>query len=186
MYSLYHYYEKSRGPFRTLSDLAQEESVRIHTLLESENQIFAARSDHGRYMENRRIVEQRAYAAFLRRGGKPHRRNPYYMVLAQEESEECKSWFHDCGIVKIPLDAFDPLTVSFTYGDSFPTFKPIFEEEPEYPLYLKHEIFAVIEKRGMPPVRTESMSWLEPSYIEAQVWSGETIARYRDLPVQSF
>lgn len=176
---LFHYFEKSRGPFKTLSDLTVEESIRIHTELEAENTIFAARSANGQYMLQRHIVEQRAYAMFLRKGGKPKRKNPYYMVLAEEESEECKSWFHDCGIIKIPLNEFDPLTVSFTYGDSFPTFKPIFDEEPEYSLYLFDEILDVIKKRGMPPVRTDSMSWLEPSYVEAQIWSNETIDRYR-------
>ncbi len=174
---LYHYFEKERGPFRTLSDLPMEESIRVHTALEAEDSIFAKRSANGQYMYQRRTVEQRAYATFLRKGGKPQRQHPYYMVLADKELEECKGWFRDCGIVRIPVEEFDPLTISFTYGDSFLTFKPIFEEEPEYPMYFVSEIFNEIQKRGMPPEHTKS--WLDPSYIEAQIWSSETIARYR-------
>jgi hypothetical protein len=77
------------------------------------------------------------------------------------------------------LYEFDKSTISFTYGDSYPTFKPIFDEEPEYNLYLYNEILEVIKERGMPPVRNKNMSWLEPSYIEVQVWSDETINKYR-------
>jgi hypothetical protein len=176
---LYHYFEKGRGPFITLSDLPREEAVRVHAALEAESPTFAARSADGQYMFQRRIVEERAHSMFVRKGGKPQRKKPHYMVLAEDELQECRAWFRDCGVVKIPLEEFDPLTISFTYGDSFPTFKPIFEEEREYPLYLRDEIFDVIRKRGMPPARTQDMSWLEPSYIEAQIWSDETIGRYR-------
>lgn len=175
---LYHYFEKERGPFLTLSDLSHEESVRVHRVLETEGGIFLARGANGEYMAQRRIVEQRAHAMFLRKGGKPQRKHPYYMILAEDELEECQKWFRHVGIIKIPLEEFDPSVISFTYGDSFPIFRPIFDEEPEYPLYLSSEIFEVIKQRGMPPVRNDTMSWLEPTYIEAQIWSDQTISRY--------
>lgn len=34
-------------------------------------------------------------------------------------------------------------------------------------------------RRGMPPKRTADMSWLEPTYIEAQVWCNAVVKRYR-------
>jgi len=64
---------------------------------------------------------------------------------------------------------------SFTYGDSYPAFRLIFDEAPEYDLFLYDEIFDVIAKRGMPPARNENMYRLEPSYIEVQVWDDEAI-----------
>ena len=175
---LYHYYEKGRKPFLNLSDLADEEAIQLHTKLTSENKIFAWRDAEGQYMFQRRIVEKRAYSMFVRKGGKPQRQAPHYMILADKELEECKAWFLDCAVVKIPIEEFDKNMISFTYGDSFPTFKPIFDEEPTYDLYLYDEILDVIKKRGMPPRRNDNMSWLEPSYIEAQVWSDETVGRY--------
>ena len=176
---LFHYYEKGRTPFLNLSDLTDEEAVKLHTTLSAENSSFASRDANGAYMMQRRIVEQRAHAMIVRKGGKPQRKAPHYMVLAQTELDECKAWFLDYAVVKIPIDAFDKGTISFTYGDSFPTFQPIFDEAPAYDLYLYHEILEVIKKRGMPPVRNENMSWLAPSYIEAQIWSDEVIKNYR-------
>ena len=54
-----------------------------------------------------------------------------------------------------------------------------FDEESEYNLYLYDEILDIIKRQSMPTIRNDSMSWLEPSYIEAQVWSDETINKYR-------
>jgi hypothetical protein len=176
---LYHYYEKGRTPFLNLSDLTDEEAIRLHTELTAENDNFAKRDADGQYMLQRRTVEKRAYSMFVKKGGKPQRKSPHYMIMAENELDECKGWFLDCGVVKIPLDEFDKSVISFTYGDSFPTFKPIFDEEPEYNLYLYNEISDIIKERGMPPVRNNNMHWFEPSYIEAQVWSDETINKYR-------
>jgi hypothetical protein len=178
---LYHYYEKGRTPFLNLSDLTDEEAIQLHTKLTTENENFAKRDADGQYILQRRTVEKRAYSMFVRKGGKPLRKAPHYMIMAENELDECKAWFLDYAVVKIPLDEFDKNTISFTYGDSYPTFKPIFDEEPEYNLFLYDEIFDIIKERGMPPVRNDNMSWLEPSYIEAQVWSDETINKYRAL-----
>ncbi|MCL2364933.1 MAG: hypothetical protein FWC71_09760 [Defluviitaleaceae bacterium] len=177
---LYHYYDKSRTPFLNMSDLSEEESIQLHTkLAKKDGSIFAMRDSNGQYMNQRRIVEQRAHSMFVRKGGNPQRTTPHYMILAKAELEECKAWFSDCAVVKIPLEEFDKNTLSFTYGDSFPTFKPIFDEQLEYDLFLYDEILKVIAQRGMPPTRNNNMSWLEPSYIEVQVWSDETIDKYR-------
>ena len=175
---LYHYYEKGRTPFLNLSDLPEEEAVQLHTKLASENNNFAKRDANGQYVFQRRIVEERAYSMFIRKGGKPQRKSPHYMILDTKAWEECE-WFLDFGVIKIPIEEFDKDTVSFTYGDSFPTFKPIFDEEPEYDLYFYDEILDVIKERGMPPIMKENMTWLDPWYIEAQVWSDEAINKYR-------
>jgi len=176
---LFHYYEKERTPFLNLSDLTDEEAIRLHTKLANENNAFAMRDPNGQYMFQRRIVEERAYSMFIKKGGKPKRKSPHYMIFEEKELDQCKAWFLDYGVIKIPIDEFDKDTISFTYGDSFPTFKPIFDEEPEYDLYLYDEILNLIKERGMPPPRNENMSWLDPSYIEAQVWSDETINRWK-------
>jgi hypothetical protein len=175
---LYHYFEKGRRPFLNLSELTDEEAIQLHARLATENDNFAKRDSNGQYIFQRRTVEERAHSMFIRKGGKPVRKAPHYMILAENELDECKAWFLDYDIVKIPLDEFNKAAISFTYGDSYPTFKPIFDEEPEYNLYLYNEILEIIKERGMPPARNSNMSWLEPSYIEAQVWSDETINKY--------
>jgi len=177
---LYHYFEKVRGPFLNISDLNDDEAIQLLAAFSADNKIMAKRDSKGPYIFQRRIVEKRAYSMFVKKGGKPQRKIPYYMILSENELEECYEWFVDCGVVKIPVDEFDKSAVSFTYGDSFPTFKPRQDEEPEYNLYLYDEIMSIIEKQGLPPIRTEDMSWWsDHTYIEAQVWSDEPINKYR-------
>jgi hypothetical protein len=182
---LYHYFEKENGPFLNLSDLNDDEAIQVQIDLAAQHQVYAKRYSkryaNGQYIFDRRIVEKRAYSMFIRKGGKPQRQVPYYGILSENELEECYEWFDDGGVIKIPIDEFDKSTVSFTYGDSFPEFKPWKEEEPEYNLYLYNEIIDILKKQGIPPIRTEDMSFWNgpPTYIEAQVWSDETINKYR-------
>ncbi|HBN85767.1 MAG TPA: hypothetical protein DDZ89_18220 [Clostridiales bacterium] len=42
------------------------------------------------------------------------------------------TWFEDSDYIKIPIQEFDLCTVSFTYGDTFPTFSPHVTEDVEY------------------------------------------------------
>ena len=178
---LYHYFEKERGPFLNLSDLTDDEAIQLLNDYSTKNRKMARDfKGNGQYIFDRRIVEKRAYSMFIRKGGKPKRQAPYYGILSENELEEGYEWFDDCGVIKIPIDEFDKSTLSFTYGDSFPTFKPWREEESEYNLYTYDEIIDILEKQGMPPLRTEDMSWWsDHTYIEAQVWSDETVNRYR-------
>ena len=72
---LFHYYEKGRTPFLNLSDLTDEEAIRLHTKLANENNAFAMRDPNGQYMFQRRIVEKRAYSMFIKKGGRPKRKS---------------------------------------------------------------------------------------------------------------
>jgi hypothetical protein len=64
-------------------------------------------------------------------------------------------------------------TVSFTYGDSFPTFDPSHGDTSQYRqnVYTYDEIKAIIEKYGWPqdvPCHEEVPYW-QPRYVEAQL-----------------
>lgn len=179
MLYLYHYFEKERSPFLTLSDLPEGEAEQVHLDLQEGGNVFALRNQAGDYMFHRRIVEERMTKTFLKKGGKPQRNAPYYLVLSDRELDECAGWFKEPDYIKIPLDAIDKSVLSFTYGDSFPVFAPIFPEQPDYELYLYDEIMEIVKERGLPPARTPDMSWLEKTYIEAQLWSDEPIAKYK-------
>ncbi|MCL1859252.1 MAG: hypothetical protein FWF92_08465 [Oscillospiraceae bacterium] len=168
-----------------LSDLTDDEAIQVQIDLAAQSEVYAKRYSTKRYANvkyifDRRIVEKRAYSMFIRKGGKPQRQVPYYGILSENELEEGYEWYLDCGVIKIPIDEFDKGTLSFTYGDSFPTFKPWMEEEPKYNLYTYDEIIDILKKQGMPPIRTENMSfWTDHTYIETQIWSDETIDKYR-------
>jgi len=117
---LYHYFEKEKGPFITLSDLHDDEAIKIHNSLEINDNNFSKRNFDRKYILNRRIIENWLYGAFMKKDGKPERKNPHYMILG--ECNDPEKWFNKMDYIKIPLNEFNLDTVSFTYGDSFPTF----------------------------------------------------------------
>jgi hypothetical protein len=178
---LSHYFEKGQEPFLSLSDLSDDEAIKIHKTLETENNIFNKRNKDGQYMFYRRIVENKLYSAFIAKGGKPQRKTPFYMVLG--ECYFCKSWFMNNEIINIPLEEFDKNTISFTYGDSFPTFDPTTGETQEYRqnIYTYNEIWNIINKFGMPQDKpyTENVPYYYVYYVEAQIWSDEIIKKYK-------
>ncbi len=112
---------------------------------------------------------------FAELGGIIRRNAPHYMVVG-----ECKwlsSWFENSAFIKIPVSEFDLKSVSFTYGDSHPTFSPRVNDGLEYRkrLYNYEGILDLIERYGMP----QENEYGNVRYIEAQIWSDETIEKYR-------
>jgi len=173
---LYHYFEKEKGPFITLSDLPDDEAVKIHKSLEINENNFSKRNFDGKYIQNRRIIENWLYGAFMKKDGKPERKNPHYMILG--ECNDPKNWFNQMDYIKIPLNEFNLDTVSFTYGDSFPTFFGVhFGNKSEYILnvYKYNEIIELIKKYDLPQNDPKEYC----SYIEAQIWSDEIINKYK-------
>lgn len=73
--------------------------------------------------------------------------------MVVEHSQWLSTWFENCAYIKIPIEAFDLRIVSFTYGDSHPTFspRPRADNWKEYrrQLYTYEEIGKVIEKYGL-------------------------------------
>lgn len=71
--------------------------------------------------------------------------------------------------LKIPISEFDLSTVSFTYGDSHPTFSPRVNDGLEYRkrLYNYEGILEMTAKYGLP----QENEYGNVKYIEAQIWS---------------
>jgi hypothetical protein len=177
---LYHYFENERKPFLSLSDLSDEEAIKIHKSLEKDNNIFSKRNSDGKYMELRRFVENQLYSKFIEKGGNPKRKTPYYMVLGESNFYKKLNNNGYNGVIKIPLEIFDKNTISFTYGDSFITFiSPTYGGTEWYlnNVYTFDEIQEIIKKNGT-PVWTEDTPFYQPSYIEAQIWEEENIKEY--------
>lgn len=112
---------------------------------------------------------------FAELGGTIKRSAPHYMVVG--ECEWLSSWFENSAFIKIPISEFDLSTVSFTYGDSHPTFSPRVNDGLEYRkrLYNYEGIPEMIAKYGLP----QENDYGNVKYIEAQIWSDETIEKYR-------
>ena len=176
---LYHYFDKRSGAFRSLTAAEKEESESILERIKAlRPDSMCAKRDKD-YIEKRRRCEAILRREFIAKGGKAELTTPYYMVV--EHSLWLSTWYEQCGIVKIPIEEFDVRTLSFTYGDSMPTFSPLVNDGKEYrrQLYTYDEITGIIEKYGLPQDWNDDGSHGPERYIEVHVWSDETIKRYR-------
>jgi len=177
---LYHYYEKDTGPFVSLSNLIIEEAQKIQDGLKVENKTFAAQRNE-KYLARRQFLEQLVRSLFIEKGGNPIRQTPHYMVIGV--CPWLATWYKDSDYIKIPIEEFDMNTVSFTYGDTFPTFSPSVKDNLEYRrnVYTYSEIVTIIDKYGMPQDSWNEPVFAKPCYVEAQVWSDIPIKYYCPL-----
>ena len=114
----------------------------------------------------------------MKKGGNIRRKSPHYMVV--EHSPWLASWFENSAFIKIDLDEFDKSTLSFTYGDSHPTFSKRVNDGKEYrkKLYTYDEILAIIAKYGYPQDWNNDGKYGPERYVEAHIWSDDVIKRY--------
>jgi hypothetical protein len=140
-------------------------------------------------LQKRYDGDKRLREAFIAHGGKPQRIAPVYMMLG--EHKQWESAYDNPAIIKIPLDEFDRLTVSFTYGDSFAIFDRDLWCEEEYwnQIYFSDEILQIIDRYGFPPyVEYDFKRGIYPrdkhinhhlKYVEAHIWSNDVLDKYR-------
>lgn len=174
-YSLYHYFEKDIGPFRNLSSLPIEEALEISNHIKQEGKSFASqRSDD--YLLIRRDIETLARDQFVVKGGKPKNPFPHYMTL--EACDWLKTWYANPEWIAIDWGEFEETTISFTYGDLFPTMR--YQDNKPYrrQVYTKKEIIKVTEEFGMPQEWNRKGDKGPERYIEVQVWDDELIKRF--------
>ncbi|MCI8643496.1 MAG: hypothetical protein HFG79_08490 [Lachnospiraceae bacterium] len=175
---LYHYYDASMKPFQNLSDASIEEAKKIlkDIALKKPGTQCAKRADE--YMELRHYYEEILRCEFMKKGGNIRRKSPHYMVV--EHSPWLASWFENSAFIKIDLDEFDKSTLSFTYGDSHPTFSKRVNDGKEYrkKLYTYDEILAIIAKYGYPQDWNNDGKYGPERYVEAHIWSDDVIKRY--------
>lgn len=177
---LYHYYDKRSKPFTSLSDLPVEDAKAVLEGIKSARPGSQCAQRHDKYVEYRRNCETILRREFEAKDGLILRHSPHYMVV--EHSPWLSTWYENCGVVKIPIEYFDRRTLSFTYGDSMPTFSPTVNDGKEYrhTLYTYTEILRVIEKYGLPQRWNDDGRYGSERYIEVQVWSDDPLRRYRE------
>ena len=176
---LYHYYNKDSKPFLNLSDLELAEANDLMEKFRRERPDSYCAKRPTEYMANRLYYENILREEFQKKGGKMQREVPHYMVV--EPCKWLRSWYENSAYIKIPIQEFDLQTLSFTYGDSHPTFSDRVNDGKEYrkKLYMYDEILEIIDKYGLPQDWNEDGQFGPERYIEVHVWSDETINRYR-------
>ena len=166
---LYHYFEKATGPFKNLSGLPDGQAQKVLARIRASGTIMAAHRFDG-YMRRRRELEEVARALFVQKGGTPKRKYPDYMVVG--ECPWLATWYRESDYLRIPVARFDPMTISFSYGDLFPTFSDRARDGREYrrQIYTLEEITEVIERHGLPQHWNPDGALGPERYVEVQVW----------------
>lgn len=188
---LIHAYKIGTEPFRTLSELSDEEAVGIMRGLYMEGSIFWERfEDPAGYLQFRRQVEEWLRSEFIAKGGKPRSAYPIYMILGRPV------WIQtllDAPTrattveIEVPLSLFGECDVSFTYPDSMVSFIENDQKNaetylPEYhgKVFTLCEIRSIVEANGLPGDKWGmKLSSDLPNYIEAQVWNHEPLMAYK-------
>ncbi|WP_224754016.1 hypothetical protein [Paenibacillus terricola] len=127
-------------------------------------------------MSIRRELESAARNQFIAKGGNPQNPFPHYMTLGA--CDWLKSWYASPDVLEIPWDHFAEESVSFTYGDLFPTMRYRDDKPYRQQVYTKSEIVELIEKYGFPQDWNRDGDKGPERYIEAQIWDEEVIGRY--------
>ncbi len=168
---LYHYYDKRSGPFKSLTELPEEEAFSVLQKVKKERpNSFASQRDMD-YIVKRKKCETLVKKQAGEKGIIMDISSPHYMVV--EACPWLESWFEEPGVIAIPIERFDTSKISFTYGDSMPTFSPRVNDGKEYrkKVYTYDEILDIIDKYGLPQDWNADGSHGPERYIEAQVWT---------------
>lgn len=178
---LYHFYDRRTGPFRSLTAISSEKAGEVLRKIKEERPDSMCAQRNEEYVERRRNCEAILRREFLAKGGRIEIDSPHYMVV--EFSPWLSTWYEQSEYIKIPIEEFDLKTVSFTYGDSMPTFSDKVNDGKEYrkKLYLYDEIVKLIDKYGLPQEWNDDGKFGPERYIEAHVWSDDPIKKFLDI-----
>nr|WP_282943459.1 hypothetical protein [Paenibacillus sp. RC67] len=173
---LYHYYESERGSFANLSSLSDEMAQKVINDLKRDSRLFASQRSET-YLTIRREVESTARALFIMKGGKPINHYPHNMTLGP--CHWIKDWYRNGQELKIAMDEFEDQSISFTYGDLFPTMR--YKDGKPYRgnVYTKPEILDLIQQYGFPQEWNADGSHGPERYIEVQIWDETIIGKYK-------
>ena len=95
--NLYHYYDKTTGPFRNLSDLPAEQAKQVLETIKTTKPDTQCAKRHDKYIEYRRNCERIIRTEFAKKGGQISRTAPHYMVA--EHSPWLYSWYENCRFI---------------------------------------------------------------------------------------
>ncbi len=162
-----------------LSDIPIEEAKKILNEFKQRKPSVQCAGRHDEYMETRLYYEELVRKLFIQKGGIVTRYAPHYMVV--EHSPWLSTWYENSAYIKIPIEEFDLRTISFTYGDSHPTFSPKVNDTKEYrkKIYMYDEILGIIKKYGLPQDWNNDGKFGPERYIEVQIWSDNPINKYK-------
>ncbi|MBR2991865.1 MAG: hypothetical protein IKF31_01030 [Clostridiales bacterium] len=173
---LYHYFDKRTGPFMSLTMLPDDQAIEVLEKVKAERPDSFCAQRNETYITKRKNCEALLRREFIAKGGIVEILSPYYLVV--EHSPWLYTWYEQPDMLKIPVEEFDVRTLSFTYGDSMPTFAVKDGKEYRQQVYTYDEVLNIIHKYGLPQDWNNDGSHGPERYIEVHVWSDKTIKNY--------
>ena len=184
-----HYYLAGRRPFLSLSELGDAELASVLADLRGLRRAGKQHRPFGpRYMDLRRLTENRLRELFVRAGGRPERPAPHYFVLG--DSPWYEGLAENMERVQLPLSALPPGQTSITYPDSFTAMQAGISTGPDQQsrpcrgrVFRLGELPQLVARFGVPDPSWDGeyqawATWPAVAYIEVQLWTDEPIRGY--------
>jgi hypothetical protein len=180
---IYRYFKLGMNPFKSISDLCDDEIIVLMTENFPNHEWFHA--DPEERIKRRRKIEKWLFDEFVLSGGDPKTNSPCYFTLGKS------AFLRDAGSfdaeIEIPLRLFSSKNISFTYPDSF--FSVWLSRNKDHKLYnneLNGKIFKIDEvlnllTQNKIPQNAQmdtSYGYKFDFYIEAQVWDYDILDNY--------
>jgi len=173
----YRYFYNIKEPFAKITDINSSNVQEYLKFIDEKS--LARKTYNTNYINKRLETEKKIRNRFIEKGGKPILEHPHYLVL-----ENCDYWFfkekNAFASLVIESAKFSKDIVSFTYGDSIPTFDNEFDDGKEYrkEVYTIDEIEGIINKYSLPQLWNYNSQYGPENYIEVQIWDDKVISDY--------
>lgn len=186
--SLFYYYESSRRPFLSISELDSSEFKDMMIgLADADTPENRFDEDWKRefYLFFRPYTEKKIRDFFVRKGGKPVLNAPRYFTLGP--SNWFLDWYENPATIEIPLKEMPSESVSFTYPDSMTSlliaedrFEPFAKYKQPYhgEVFRLEELEGLIAQYGFPDEDDPTNREYGNRIIEAQLWDLELLEPY--------
>lgn len=186
--SLFHYYESSRAPFLSISELDSESFRNMmdeFATLELSESRFDEDWKRDFYLFFRPYTENFFREKFIAKGGKPKLKAPRYATLGA--ATWFNRWYLEPAEIEIPLARIPAESISFTYPDSMMSlliaedrFEPFaqFKQPCHGELYLLEELPELIRRYGLPDEEDPRNLEYGNRIIEAQIWDLDPLQSY--------
>jgi len=183
---IYRYYKLGMNPFKSISDLPDDEITFFMEQNFPEHRWFHANPE--KRIKNRRKIEKWLYKKFVESGGNPKTNHPCYFTLGKTRFfRKFESFDGQSAEIKCPLSIFSSKNISFTYPDSF--FSEWLSQNKDHKLYNKElngkiftldKILNLLSLSKIPKnIQMDTPYYKYDFYIEAQVWDYDVLNNYK-------
>jgi hypothetical protein len=178
--SLFHYYEGSRKPFLSISELEPSKFSELmdeFSRLELPESRFDEKWKRDFYLFFRPYTEQKIREKFIDKGGKPKLKAPRYTTLGPVTW--FNNWYEQPEVIEIPLLEIPSDSISFTYPDSMMSlliaedrFEPFAKFKQPYhgEVFRLEELEEMVTAYGFPDESDPKNLEYGNRIIEAQIW----------------